>query len=101
MNLNITDESIINILGIQTLPDERKIEIVKQATDLVQQRLLIRVMRSLEDSKRVEFESLMQAPDQAKLEAFLAANVPDFNAWMAEEVSRIKQELANLAGKIE
>lgn len=101
MNTNLDSESIINILGIQSLPDERKVEIVEQATDLVQKRLLVRVMTALDEAKRVEFESVMEAGDQAKMSEFVSANVPEFSSWMAEEVNRIKEELGNLAGKIQ
>lgn len=101
MSPKLDQDSIINILGIQSLPDERKLEIVEQASDLVQKRLLVRVMKSLNDAKRVEFESLLEGGDQAKLDGFLSANIPDFAGWMMEEINRIKTELGHLAGKIE
>jgi hypothetical protein len=101
MSINLDQQSIINILGIQSLPDERKVEILEQASDLIQKRILVRVMESLDDSKRKEFETLLESPEQTKLDEFLATNVPDFTVWMMEEVNRLKQEMADLAGGIE
>lgn len=101
MDLKLDDQSIISILGIQALPDERKAEILDQASALVQKRLLVRVMESLDDAKRVEFEGLLEKNDSAALEAFMTANTPDFTSWVLEEVNNLKKEFADLAGKIE
>ena len=101
MELNLDQQSIISILGIQALPDERKAEILDQASALVQKRLLVRIMESLDDTKRQEFEGLLEKNDQAALEAFMAANTPDFTAWVLEEVNNLKKEFADIAGNIE
>ena len=101
MDLNLDQQSIISILGIQALPDERKAEILDQASALVQKRLLVRIMESLDDTKRQEFEGLLEKNDQAALEAFMAANTPDFTAWVREEVNNLKKEFADIAGNIE
>jgi len=101
MNLNLDQESIINILGIQSLADDKKSEILEQSSELIQKRLLIRVMKSLDDTKRVEFEALLENPDQSALDGFLSANVPEFSNWVLEEVNGLKSELSAIAGKIE
>lgn len=101
MQLNLDEQSIIAILGIQNLPDERQAEIFDQASNLVQKRLMVRVMESLDDAKRQEFEGLLEKNDQAALEAFMATNTPDFTSWLLEEINNLKQEFADIAGNIE
>ncbi len=101
MELNLDQQSIITILGIEALSDERKAEILDQASALVQKRLVVRVMEALDDAKRAEFEGLLEKNDQAGLEAFMTANTPDFTQWVLEEVNNLKKEFSDIANNIE
>jgi succinate dehydrogenase flavin-adding protein (antitoxin of CptAB toxin-antitoxin module) len=86
-------ENIIAILGIQKLPDQQKLAIVEKISDLVQKRLLARVLESLSAAEQQEFSSLLENQDQAALNKFLDAKVPNFVEWLAEETNQVKQEL--------
>lgn len=101
MNLDINQQSIISILGIQSLSDERKADILDQASALVEKRLLVRVMESLDDAKRQEFESMLENSNREALQAFMTSNVPRFTDWVGEEVNNLKKEFADLASNIE
>jgi len=97
----IEEESIINILGIASLPDDRKAAIIDQTTELVQKRLLLRILDSLSEQDRTGFESLLSNENQEAIDKFLSDKVPNLSQWLEEEVNKIKQEFADLAGKIE
>lgn len=97
MTLPLDQQNIINILGIESLSDERKAALVDQMTDLVQKRMLVRILDSLNEGKRTEFEKLLDQNDQAKLNEFIQGNVPNMADWLMEEVLKIKQEMADLA----
>ena len=96
MAIPIEEQNIIKLLGIEDLPDERKAEMVEKISELVQKRLLLRLMESLSADKQKELGSLLEKPEQEKFTAFLTANAPQFPEWMVEEVGKIKQELAGL-----
>lgn len=96
MPIPLEEQNIIRLLGIESLPDERKIALVEKITDLVQKRLLLRLLESMSEELRVEFEQLLDQADQPALQAFLQKNAPDFGAWVNEEVLKVKQELQGL-----
>ena len=100
MNLPIDQQNIINILGIESLPDDRKMALIDQMTDLVQKRLLVRILDSLQDTKREELLAMLEKDDSEALKSFLAANVPDMADWLMEEVNKIKVEMADLAKNV-
>ncbi|MBI4049463.1 MAG: hypothetical protein HY395_01440 [Candidatus Doudnabacteria bacterium] len=100
MALPIDDQNIINVLGIESLPDEQKISIIERTSELVEKRLLLRLLNSFSEQKKREFEDLLDAENQEAVNVFLQKNAPDLPAWLAEELSKIKQELAGLAASI-
>lgn len=97
MRLPIDEQNLINILGIQSLPDEKKLKLIDDVTDLVQRRLLLRVLNSLPDKKRKEFEDLLDTENQDAINIFFEQNAPDLPNWLIEEIGKIKQELGALA----
>jgi len=101
MNFQLDDQSIIDILGIQALPDERKAELVDKTTELVQKRLLVKIFDVLPEGKRDEFEQALDSEDPAKINDFLAENVPNLQDLVKEEVNSIKQQFTELASSID
>jgi hypothetical protein len=101
MDLNLDQQNLISILGIQALSDERKAEVLDQASSLIQKRLLVRAMESLDDAKKQEFQTLLENTNSEGLNAFMVANLPQFNEWMVEEVNNLKKQFADLAGNLE
>jgi hypothetical protein len=95
--MDIEKENIIKILGIASLPDEQKAGIVEQASELVQKRLLLRIADSLSEEKREGLLQLIDSGDEVGLSNFLHHNCPQFNDWFAEELAKVKQEMAGLA----
>lgn len=96
MAIPLEQQNIIKILGIESLPDEKKVEMVEKISTLVQKRLLLRLVESVPADKQNELSGLLEKPDQNQFNAFLAANAPQFPEWLAEEVTKVKQELADL-----
>lgn len=97
MALPIDDQNIINILGIESLPDEQKISLLERASELVEKRLLLRLLNSFSEQKKREFENLLDTENQDAVNIFLEKNAPDVPTWLNEELVRIKEELASLA----
>jgi hypothetical protein len=97
MNQDLSQQNLIKILGIEALPDAQKTKIADQTSELVQKRLLVRVIDSLPEEKREGFMSILDSGDEVGLGNFLHHHAPKFNEWLAEEVLKIKEELAGLA----
>lgn len=99
MAIPIDEQNIINILGIEALPNERKIEIVERISELVQKRLLVRVLDRLSAPKQEEFKKLLSEGKQAVLEGFLKAEAPDLADLAAEEINKVKTELKDFVAE--
>lgn len=90
------NDNIIKSLGIETLPDEQKARILDQSNELIQQRLLLRLMEALPDEKRTQLNEVLASQDQDKLAGFISANAPNFSDWIIEEVNGLRSELGEL-----
>ena len=93
MEQDLNKENIIKILGIESMPDERKVQIVNQVTELVLKRLMIRILEVLDEAKQKEFAALLEKGEQQGIAGFIQTNVPNFPQWMNEELQKIKGDL--------
>jgi hypothetical protein len=93
------DDNLIKILGLEDLPDERKVQVLEKVNQLVQQRLLIRVVDSLSEADLATFQKLLDGDDQSAVNDFLQTHVPQMTEWLQEELVKVKEELGGLAAK--
>lgn len=94
MALQVDQQNIIKILGIEDLADERKIMIIHRVAELVEKRLLLRVFDSLSASKAEELTRLLDGENTQRVAGFLAEFAPNLASWAEEEVGKVKAELA-------
>jgi hypothetical protein len=87
------EQNIINILKVENLDDEQKLALIEQISELVEKRVLVKILDSLDEGKRNEFMDLLDGQDQAKTDEFISVNVPEFFEMLAEETDAVKQEL--------
>ena len=85
------ESGLIRALGLDALPDGEKQAILDQATDIVQKRLMLRLLDALTDDDAREAERL--ADDQPALLAFMVSKVPDMPAMVQEEIEKVRVEL--------
>ncbi|MDP3740743.1 MAG: DUF5663 domain-containing protein [bacterium] len=96
MALPIDQQNIIKILGLEALPQERRVEILERVTDLVEKRLLLRLFEALTEDKQGELRTMLDREESDKLAKFLQNNAPQMADWAMEEASKVKKELAGL-----
>lgn len=85
------DENIIELLGLQALPYEKKARLLEQMSNLIERRIMLRIMDELKDEdkdKMVEIEK-----DSEKIANFLAEKVPNLEDLIKEEILKVKKEL--------
>ncbi len=56
----ILKQNIISALGIDSLPDEEKAALIDQMGELVEKRVVLRLMQELPKEAHEEFEKLMK-----------------------------------------
>ncbi len=95
--MNLVQENLIEALGIESLSDDKKIEIVEKASELIQKRLMIRIFESLPKEKQDGLGKLLDDNDQVGVSNFFHHNVPDYEKWVTEEIVTVRSQLSGLA----
>lgn len=96
LNWKLLDENIIALLGLESLSDEEKAEMITKMSELVQKRVLLRVMELLSNEDQNKMAQMEQG-DPALLVAFVAEKVPNFDTIVKEEIVKIKEETLKVA----
>ncbi len=89
-------QNLIAILGIESLPDDQKVRILEQASELAQKRVLGRMLDSLSEEKQLGLMSLLDSDDQVGISTFINHNCPEFEKWLVEEITSLRSELSGL-----
>ena len=79
-------------MGLQQLPDDKKISLLNSMSGLVEQRVVLRLMESLSDEAGKAFESLPKDDTNVKI-AFLQEHVPNVVEIIDEEIQKVRQEM--------
>lgn len=97
---NVLRKHIITLLNLDALPDGQRAMLLDKMVDVINGRLLLRVLDSLDADSRKEFEKAMEGDDGSALENFLTTKVPNFVDIVSEETAKLKTEMsAHLAAK--
>ncbi len=91
LNQDLLEENIIKLLGLETLPDERKVALVEKMTELVQKRLSLRLMQELNNEDGEEMARIEKTP--IAMMNFLSEKFPNLEEIVNEEIIKIKQEM--------
>lgn len=98
-NFPIADQNIIKVLGLEALPDERKIALIEKISEVVQKRLLLRILEALPRQSQLTFKGILDRDSESETAEFLKKNVPELAEWTLQEVSKVKEELAERVSK--
>jgi len=99
MDKKLLETNIIEALGLESLPDEQKIQMVQTMVDLVQKRLMLRIMDQLSEEEKDEFEKILGGRDVDLAAAeFIKNKVPNFDEMVQEEIIKVKQEMIEKFG---
>ncbi|OHA00987.1 MAG: hypothetical protein A3C07_05165 [Candidatus Sungbacteria bacterium RIFCSPHIGHO2_02_FULL_47_11] len=96
----LLETNIIEALGIELLPDDKKAKLVASMIDLVQKRIVVRLLEGLADGEAQKFAAIAESRDGAKLASWAGERGLDLEKITKEEVLRIKSELIERGNKI-
>lgn len=87
-------QSIFTDLGLDSLPEEQKKQLIDSMIDNVLNRVFTRIAPTLTSEDSQVLDTLQQQPDSDGLVAnYLQSKVPNFASIMNEEVSKMKVEM--------
>ena len=92
---DLLSTNIISLLGLESLSDEEKQSIIDKASELVQKRLILRLMDQLTDEQSAKLDSL--AGNATDVYAYIAEIMPNFEEVVNEEIVAVKEQMLNVA----
>ncbi len=92
-NNDLLKKNILVELGLQDLPEDRKLNLLSRMSDLIQKRVLLRVIKSLGVEDKQEFDRLIGTENEQNIFRFLISKVPNIDQITDEEVISFKEEV--------
>ena len=92
-NSDVLRKNILVELGLQDLSEDRKIDLLSKMSDLIQKRVLLRVIKSLGVEDKQEFDRLIGTENEKAIFKFLISKVPNIEEITDEEVIAFKEEV--------
>lgn len=86
-------KNIITLLELEALPLEQKFHVLSQMTELIEQRVLNRIMDAVPPAERASFIAAVEGHDPQTMEQYIAQYIPDMNQLINEETLTLKKEL--------
>ena len=98
---NALAKNIIKELGLDALPPERQEEVILKIGELINQRIVVRVLEKLSEAEKDEFEKVLseKMSDQDAVMGFLKSKISDFDDMVAKEIADFKQSSLDMITK--
>ncbi len=93
LNEDQLNENIIAALGIESLPDDKKIEMIEKMSELVQKRIVLNILKQLDDDEKEKFVEATSNKQDEEVKEMLDKHGIDMLQVIQEETSNLKQEL--------
>lgn len=97
----LLEKGLIELLEIESLPDEEKAAIMDAATQIVLGRIFLKVDDLLAAADKEEFGKLLDLKDSEKVFEFLSAKIPNLPQIIEEEILKYKKEAFEVVEKEE
>lgn len=94
---DILNKDILELMGAQDLPDEKKQELYQKMLDTIQNRVIADIADQLKDEEMDAFKQIVDTGDRQKMSDFLKEKDIDLAKLMLQEALVYKTEMANLA----
>jgi len=90
----ILQQSIIEELGLQNLPEDKKEEILTKMGDVLFKRILLETLESLNEEDQKKFGEMVAAKANAEeVELFLKSKIENYEEFMKKVAEDFKNEL--------
>lgn len=100
LDQSLLHQNILQMLGLSDLPVERQQAILDMMTDLVEKRIVVRIMADMNESEKERADDVLtNGTDDEKTQFLLG--VADIKNIIADEVMNAKEELLNEIGSID
>lgn len=91
---NQLTQNFLEELGLNNLPEDKKIQLLDDVGRMIQQNVIFRVIEVMNESDKDEFDRVIgeNMDNPEAILNFLKAKVPNFETIVSEEVEKFKKE---------
>lgn len=98
MDKKMLETNLITLLGLETLPMEKKVAMLNKTLELVQKRLMVSMLNALDDANKAKLLELINAEGkETEKDSFMKEHFPNLEEMANEEIVKIKNELKEVA----
>ncbi len=90
-----TTIEILEDLKLTELPADEQNKVLAQVTEILQNRVAMRVDDLLSDEEKAEFDKVAAAGNQQEMDRYLDEKIPDLSGIAAEEYQILRAELVS------
>jgi predicted RNA-binding Zn ribbon-like protein len=94
------DEPMLQQIGLGALPSAEKNSLLKHIYDTLEMRVGMRLADQMSNEQLNEFETYYEAKDDTGALKWLETNFPNYKDVVAEELDKLKAEVAQSAPQI-
>lgn len=93
---SLVNQNIVNILDLQILNEKDRVGIISKISDLVQKKIIIRIIEFLDEQNVNLLTQLLNTEENdQEILGFLDDKVPHLEEIVFSEVNKMKKELAD------
>ncbi|MDD5291217.1 MAG: DUF5663 domain-containing protein [Patescibacteria group bacterium] len=94
-------ENIIEDLGLNQLPEDKREEVLLAMTEALLKRILIVALEKIPESKKGEFDEIFKSKDSEKINEFLSDNIPGYEKMVKNEIENFKKEMKETVSQLQ
>lgn len=91
-------DDMIKLLGLNDLSSEKKEELVQEMSEIVSDRVLLKVVDKISKDEAIELNKMFEKNDMDGVSNLLDSRIPDFANILQDELNIFKEELVNNLG---
>jgi len=90
-------DELVKEMGIDTLPEDKKNELLVKMTEVLLKRIFVETMEKLGEQGRDEYEEIMlKNPQPEELESFFAERISDYDNLVQKIIGDFKEEMTSV-----
>ena len=101
MDKNKIQQDIIKEFGLESLSEEKQIELLTTITESVLKRITIAVLEKLLEEDKIEFNKVRDESDPKKITEFLRTKIENYDEMTENIVKEFKEEMKETIGKLQ
>jgi predicted RNA-binding Zn ribbon-like protein len=94
------DDDFLASVGLGALPQEQKQDMLRHIYETLELRVGMKLAEQMSDAQLDEFEGFIDRKDDAGALKWLESNFPHYKQVVAEELEKLKAEIASSAAQI-